>query len=737
VDRDTGERPLAAGAEKFAPAGGEQYSRSLSLLALICAAALFLLLAKPLLRGTVYVLNDLGNFHLPCRWFYRNALLSGDSFLWIPSVFCGAYLYGEGQTGMLHPLHLLLYRTLPLQVAFNLELLASYAFMFPGMALLLRRLGLPGYAGLFGAMAFTFCGFNMLHFIHMNAVVVVAHIPWLLLCIDLALHTTDRRKAAASGLGISLLTGSQLLLGHPQMVLLSLIAEAAFAAWRCAGSAGIRRLPGIVAAIALGGLIGAVQIVPTLDVASRSTRSNPSVDFSMSDSLHQANMVQLISPFGLKHIRVGEGDLHEFGLYSGAFCTLAPIWLALRRGGRSRSTAKAAALFGVVMLLLAFGQYGRLYPLFAHLPPVSMFRVPARFIALVHLAMAILAALAFWDLVELQRDGERVAWRALWPIAIPFALSAVIAVASIPPIHAALRLSDEYDLASIYRTGLCTIWMLIGTALVLAAARGVRWCLPAIVLFVCADLGAWGLHYVWSVPDRTIDGYLRSARPRPVAPAGERLFLPLSYGLSYAVTMEGVRNAGGYLGLEPESALDCKRDAAAQRIADVAWSFAPLAGQGRWLRVTDPLPRARLVTGVKVSDSPGRAVSRIDPARTAILDRPIAPLSGPAGSAAIVEERPGRIMIATQAQTPQLLVLSERFHSGWRAEQDGHAVPVLRVYGDFQGCVVGAGRHRVLFLFEPASFRNGVLLSLAGLLSAFAWFATVLRGARARLAGSS
>ncbi len=40
-------------------------------------------------------------------------------------VFCGLYIHGKGQVGMAHPLHLLLYATLPLDVALNAEWLLN------------------------------------------------------------------------------------------------------------------------------------------------------------------------------------------------------------------------------------------------------------------------------------------------------------------------------------------------------------------------------------------------------------------------------------------------------------------------------------------------------------------------------------------------------------------------------------------------------------------------------------
>src|SRR6266436_4037118 len=98
-----------------------------------CSAALFAPLLFPLVTGRVFTLDDLGSYHVPFRFLYSTALHSGDSILWTPAVFAGYYAFGEGQIGMAHPWHLLLYRFLPLVAAVNLEIVASYAVLFAGV----------------------------------------------------------------------------------------------------------------------------------------------------------------------------------------------------------------------------------------------------------------------------------------------------------------------------------------------------------------------------------------------------------------------------------------------------------------------------------------------------------------------------------------------------------------------------------------------------------------------------
>src|SRR5689334_12099840 len=91
----------------------------------LCTAGLFAPLAFPLVTGRVFTKDDLAAWHLPFRFLYAQALRAGDSFLWTPAARSGLYIHGEGEAGLSHPLHLLLYRVLPLGPAFNLEIIAT------------------------------------------------------------------------------------------------------------------------------------------------------------------------------------------------------------------------------------------------------------------------------------------------------------------------------------------------------------------------------------------------------------------------------------------------------------------------------------------------------------------------------------------------------------------------------------------------------------------------------------
>lgn len=711
--------------------------RVLSATLVMLFSLLILALASPPFFGLVHIGDDLGNLHLPVRSVYQTALHAHHSVLWTSQLYAGMYLHGEGQAGMYHPLHWLLYGVFPLSWAFTLEFVLSYAVMFWGMYLFLRRLELPRPAGLFGAIVFTFSGFNLLHFMHVNAVAVVAHLPWLLFGIDLLLRSTDWRQVALAQLTIALGTGSQLLLGHPQFVWLSLVAEVSYAAWRARRAVSPWRLGLFVWAVGVGVLLGAVQLVPTMEMLGESERSNPSAEFRATYSLHLANLLQLVSPYGLRGRVVG-GNVQEFGLYNGAISSVALGWLLLRwRGlGRWRSLTLACCAFGLVMLLLAFGSYGGLYSLISRLPLVGVFRAPARYVVLLHLALAIVAAVMMADLMRLARRRRRPRrWSALWPLGLVGGVSlATLAV------HAWMKSDPARHPAAVHLwpvgfAALGTTLILTASVLVLAAFRGVRWAPWCLAVFTVADLALWGGSFVWRERPQPLAQRLE-VLPEPPGSVGDgRVHVTGGMDWLYqnVLVVKGYRLASGYVGLRPKRALS-PEDVTAQRLLGVRWVFS----NGNWAPVDDPLPRIRMVAEARPTGDVAGDLSKIDIRRTALVAQPVGQLRPDAeATARPVRDEPGFIEIRTTSATRQLLVLSEAYHAGWKATQDGRPTPIYRAYGDLQACAVDPGEHLVVFRFEPWSLVLGRRLSQVGLVLAAAPFFVLMILGRRRLSRPS
>ena len=710
----------------------DRFEARLSALMVLSFLVVLAMLARPIFVGGVYTHDDLGWLQLPIRYLYWQALNSGDDFLWTSHLSNGYYLHGEGQIGMYHPLHWLFYRTFSLEWAFNCEYILSYVWMYPGTYLMLRRLDFPQYASLFGALVFTFSGFNLLHSVHLNAIAVISHIPWLIVAIDIALRTKNRWKLAAAQLSISLLTGSQLLLGQPQYVWFSVLAEGLFVLWFLKDSVSWWRLMILVLAKLVGIMLGAVQLLPTMDVLSQSVRIDPSLDFVLRFSLHPVNLVQLWSPFTLEG-RTLDRFKQEAVLYNGVFCTLALVWLFVRRStlGGWRSLVIATSSAGAVLLVVALGKYGGVYEWITRVPLVGVLRGPSRYVILVHLAMTILAAIALTDLVGLLKRRERVPWRALWPFAALASVSVATTVAAAWVLSNAAHYPWASHLASVKHSIFGLALILIATALMLAAARGVRWSLYAIIIFIVVDITAWGILWVWQVPPRPVAAVANAHNEPPDRGMG-RVYS--QWNAANTLAMKGYRLSHGYFTFLPRRELDPK-GLTAQRLAGVRWALNSdgvkmkslfESPPGSWIEVPNPMPRVRMITHTLVSDSVADDVEQIDIGKTALLERPIDIEEGEVGTARIVTERPGFIEVLTSSPTRQLLVLSESFHAGWQATEDGRPLSIMRAYGDFQAVVVAPGQRRIAFRFRPTSFMMGAWISGAGACAALGIFLVVL-----------
>lgn len=690
---------------------------------LLASLAMLAFMGRSILTGGIPFTGDLLHFHYPLRRFYADALASGDSVAWMPSLYNGFYVAGEGQLGPFHPVHWLLYRLLPLDTAFALELVLAYPLAFAGMWVFLRRWCDRGPAA-FGAMLFASSGFMLEHGVHPNMVLVVAHLPWLLWAADRAFRAADRRTQAVSTGTTALLVGSQLLFGHPQAVWLSLLALAAYVVFlllRRAGPAPGRAAIAVAGGVLLGAAVGAVQLLATLSASATSTRA-ADTDFATTFALEPRLLLQLVEPylFWGRVTRWTEaapaGD--EFGAYGGAVALVLTAWWAgtqwatdRMRSATGRLGAAALAL-GALGLWLATGSHGRLYLLQTGLPLVGGFRVPARFILFADLALAITAALALHDLLRKTREG-RAGVAATW------------AVAAASLLIAALLGSRAGGVSLTWPVMLGPMLFAAAAALVTVARRA-RLAIVALVLLAGADHALYGLAGVPAWQDFVTRDEVASfvETPPGMRPDGGRM---AHGGFPNLYTLAGYRVLDGYTALPPARLLDYGTPNAL-RVAEVAYvnsryreaTHAPAGTQlgGSWFAATPPpLPRARLVARIQASANPAADLATIDVATTALTTRPLDVTDGPPGDARVIDDRPGGVRVQVTAPAARLLVLSESFHDGWRATVDGREVPLERVNGDFIGCLVRDGDREVTFQFRPAHLIVGGWISGAAALA--------------------
>lgn len=155
-------------------------------------------------------------------------------------------------------------------------------------------------------------------------------------------------------------------------------------------------------------------------------------------------------------------------------------------------------------------------------------------------------------------------------------------------------------------------------------------------------------------------------------------------------------------------------------------SVAPATAQQRGQHIiaqhVAPAPRYALVTGWEVADEPTTLAQLSSPTRVPferVLVSPSANVppstgSGLKGTVDILELEPGRAVLRIAAETPSILVASEKFTPYWKATVNGKPVPVFRVDHIFTGLLVEPGMATVELEHSPP--RLTLMLQLLGLI---------------------
>lgn len=105
-----------------------------------------------------------------------------------------------------------------------------------------------------------------------------------------------------------------------------------------------------------------------------------------------------------------------------------------------------------------------------------------------------------------------------------------------------------------------------------------------------------------------------------------------------------------------------------------------------------------------------------DPASQVIFHDPsFSPLNG-SGSVAVSAYTSTMIEASTDTQGATMLVIANTYYPGWKAYVDGQPTALSRVNWTMNGVALPPGKHIVRLLYEPASFRIGLWISVLSML---------------------
>jgi hypothetical protein len=419
---------------------------------------------------------------------------------------------------------------------------------------------------------------------------------------------------------------------------------------------------------------------------------------------------------------------------------------------------------------LALGAHSRLYHFLLSAPVFGSVRVPARFLVLAVLALALLAGFG----LDALRAGRGRSWARVLSVGL---LALALSVA-----HAAWQGKREGFLLPMRPDPVAwnqpdTLWLLatlMGVAgiLWLLARRGAesRVLLALALAFAVADLFAYRSQlffddlappgalegpsanaeairtardtprfYTWMTKEPTklldrgdLDGY------RAMMWEGLGNSLPMSFGLqsltgylveppAHGLVVERLRKRGQFDTLSARlAAVFSVRYLVSGGVVSAPEMTAVSRGENALYRNEIALPRAYLVPESRRAASDVAAFALVkhpdfDPRRSVVIEAegPRMP-EGPLGAAraTIVHEEPDRVVVDTASDRAAWLVLNDTFAPGWRATVDERPVPILRANGLVRTVSLDAGRHRVEFVYIPATVTLGAAISLAALVAA-------------------
>ena len=719
---------------------------------------------RPLLSRGVWVPTgggDVASFIYPMFVFAARSLADGSLPLWNPSLHAGMPFAADLQSGLFYPLNwpalargaALGYRDLQATVLVHYPLAAALTYWFA------RELGMTRPAAWIAGLVFMLSGFLVTHLGHANRVQSAIWLPLEMLLARRALARPSYGYAMAAGAVVAL----AFLAGHPQMVMLQLLAVSAMvlsmpveSAWRT--SASIRRR--LLVLVLLGSTacgLAALKLLPAFELTRHSIRADLGFERATEFAAQPIGLATLVLP----HLW-GSNPTNYWGPWSNTevlgYVGILPLLLAalsplLKRG---YLTSFFAAV-GILALLLSLGDATALFGwVYRFLPGFDQVRAAGRYLYLFDFAVAIGAGFGLDGLRRLveskheQFGDERriVTWAArmlavLLVAVLGFALPLFLYQQAIDPNlvpRAIAAISDLFFLA-IY---LAASLVVLGIALR-------RWldarALTALILVIATFDLASAYH---SFNPTTVDplaGFRHDALVERLVREPDLFRIDSETGAIEnwqpdSANLYGLQDAGGLFNpmqlanyLEFRKAVGRDYSSPAYDLLGVRYlvgaaDFAPAGAPGDFellerypdgltlYQHREALPRARIVYRAIAVDGFESAMRALrdpgfDPRHTALVEGPPIdnPAAHPASDAEIQQYRPNRVDLKVNAAADGYLVLADAAYPGWRAWVDGQEQPLVTAYGVFRAMRVGPGEHQITLEFVPFTWEVGWRIS--------------------------
>jgi hypothetical protein len=690
------------------------------------------------------------------RRFAMDTIRQGTWPLWNPYSHSGMPLMANWYSGVFYPLNLLMLGLGNLNgwtAMIFLQLVLSQILMYLFLRVLIR----PKIACLAGAATFALSGFMMTNLEY----VTVGHTFLWLPAILLVVH-----RAAVSGrtrdlLYLPFLVFMQLTAGAIFPLVYSFMVCGAYLLYlkfiRGGGSVWLR----VAGLIAIGVCLASAQIIPSLELATRSIRfADTGIVEHGYGLLPAGNLAAFIAPdiFG----NPATGNFRGFLGYqeTSGYFGLAGLFLILVSLPRLLKTGLFRFWFwmAVVFLVLAFANPLSVLVYKWHLPILSA-------------SFASRALLPFtFSVSVLVAYAVSLSVRVFFPRWIPGFTAAFLVISGLVLVYH----NDLVAVRNLMLPGL-VLFLAGGGLLVFKKPVPRTVFLLGLILF---DLGRYFFKFTpFSPPEfdyprtpvikflQSEKGYFRTDREKgPVLPPNSQVAYGLATPSGYdpmALYTNTLFYNGFYNHDPAASATTTPVITRYQELTSYSSSGLDLFGvkylavlkrdeSGKfrpWGRITDSrltgsrfrsvftdgvtvvlensgaLPRAMVYTDFTVSPETDAVLREltggydfyhrliVDKSPQGMVARPGQPVA-----ADITLYTPGEVEINLNATTSGFLVLTDTAYPGWTASVDDQPADILTAFGIFRAVRVSAGSHRVIFKYLPGSFLAGLSLTVFSLI---------------------
>jgi hypothetical protein len=631
---------------------------------LFFVVAVLLFYAAPLFQEHATVQWDAADYHYSVQKYFADHLRSGQLPHWSPYPYSGMPFLADIQVGAWYPLNWPFFLIGITPRAIEWEIALHCFLAFAGAFLVARELIGDPVAALFAGALYAFSGFFAAHSSHVGLFQSASLLPWLMWTGMASLRRWRWLPAVGA------IAAGAVLAGYFQTALYAIAAfglfllayglQARVAPWR------IALVLGCTAMLALG--LTAIQILPGMELTLQSNRAAADFSRDANATLVPGALLTLVNPDHYHAPAVagytGPQDITQFYFYQGLLMLPLAVLGAVK--GKAWRYVVAPA---VPALWYAFGPPGGFYLLVARLPGFRSIRAPVHVWFVVALSLALLAASGVLWLKR--RFPDR------W---LPLTLFAIF-------------MADLW------------IWNMSDNHLAYARAsfEELYGNLQQRFRFVADSTANGGLRRLWAPFDSPGFGQLN-------AMLDSRIEVTFGYN-----PLELARYSA-YLDAAAQNPRLLDSLAVTAKLNMTTGRFDP--NPSALARVTAPLS----VVTVGSSAEAAAKLRSLDPAREAVVEgRSIVP-GGPVQTR-ILSYLGSQYAIAYQASGPALIRIAVPYYPGWRAQVDGHSLPVFPVDLALSGVTVPAGSHELLFRYESTWFRTGALISAVSWIGVALWFA--------------